>query len=178
MHVRVVADAGDNCPVTLTRMDSSGGRFDVLIGELILGAPAGSGSSMFTVRATSCLGVISTVSVPIDVRTAAPFAISATQSVEFTPVLAGSTNGYVIVPIVNRTGLPLPITSVTLAKGIDFRIDGALRLPLVLDPGQELPVRIEFQPTRTGQFTDELLIARSDSPTPSVRVSLAGQTAN
>ena len=178
MHVRVVADAGDNCPVTLTRMDSSGGSFDVANGELILGAPAGSGTSLFTIRATSCNGVTSSASVPVDVRTSAPFAISAAQSVEFAPVVTGSTNGYVIVPIVNRTGLPLPITSVTLAHGTDFRIDGVLRLPLMLDPGQELPVRIEFQPTRAGQLTDELLIARSDSPTPSLRVSLSGQTAN
>ncbi|MGZ8833248.1 MAG: Ig-like domain-containing protein, partial [Thermoanaerobaculia bacterium] len=178
LHVRVVADAGDDCAVTLVRMDDAGGRFDASTGELVLGAPAGSGSAVVTVRATSCDGTTSAVSVPVDVRAARPFAISAAQSFDFNPTPVGSTNGSVIVSIVNRTGLPLPITRVTLAKGSDFRIDGVVRLPLVLDPGQELPVRVEFQPAKAGKLTDELLISTGDSMTASLKVSLSGQGAN
>jgi hypothetical protein len=159
-------------------MDDAGGRFDALTGELILGAPAGSGSAVVTVRATSCDGTTSAVSVPVDVRAARPFAIGAAQSFDFTPAPVGSTNGSVIVSIVNRTGLPLPITRVTLAHGSDFRIDGVVRLPLMLDPGQDLPVRVEFQPAKAGQVTDELLISTSDSMSPSLKVSLSGQGAN
>jgi hypothetical protein len=101
--------------------------------------------------------------------------VDAVQSFDFSPAPVGSTNGYVIVSLVNRTSLPLPVTRVSLATGSDFRIEGVAGLPVVLAPGQELPIRVTFEPAHEGSLTDTILVGTSDPNAPSVKIKVSGQ---
>jgi hypothetical protein len=49
------------------------------------------------------------------------------------------------------------------------------RLPLVLRAGQELPVRVAFQPRHAGTHNDVLIVSTMDPYAPELQIELRGE---
>jgi uncharacterized repeat protein (TIGR01451 family) len=177
LHFRAVADAGPDCAVTLAPAGDYG-RYDEPTGEFVVTPNAINASSVISIRATSCTGSTSTAMIPIERGDAVAFVPSAVRRVEFLPARTGSSQGYAVVSLVNRTSLPMPIAKVALADGSSYRIDGVIGLPVVLGPGQELPVRVVFEPKAAKAVADRLLVWTSDPALPALTIELAGEGTN
>ena len=167
VRFRVAAAAAENCYVTVAQ-DTNAGRFDPATGEFVFTAAGNARPGSFVVpfRAGLCSGVAGRAAVRIDIVSGAADGVGVAEvpvsAIGFAAAVPGSANGYVIVPVANSGNGPLAIGRIALANGTSFRIDGTLGLPVVLQPGQRLPVRLEFQPDRVGDLTDMLLIETSD----------------
>ena len=179
LHFRVVADAGANCAVTLSRLDSNGGRFDDRTGEFTIGSIPTGGSSSISVRATSCNGRTSTAVIPFDGQESSPYTVNAVESFDFSPAPVGPTNGYVVVSLVNRTALPLPVTRGCPSPPV--RTSGSKAWPgcrSFLRQDRKLAIRVTFEPAHEGSLTDTILVATSDPNAPSVKITVSGQAVN
>jgi hypothetical protein len=178
LHFRVAVASPDlNCSPTMERVGPIG-RFDAGSGEFGVTAPTAlkRGSIVVPFRATDCSGNTVARSARIDVDDApARRLTAAVDALQFGTVASGTTSGYVIVPLTNSGALPLRIARVSLATGAHFRLDGVLGLPVTLQPGQSLPVRVEFDPTAEGQLTDTLRVETDDVEGTVVEIGLSGE---
>jgi uncharacterized repeat protein (TIGR01451 family) len=183
LHFRVAVASPDlNCSPSVERVGPIG-RFDAGSGEFGVTAPTAlkRGSIVVPFRATDCAGNTVARSARIDVDdTPVRRLTAAVDAMQFGSAVSGTasntTSGYAIIPLTNSGSLPLRVARVTLATGVHFRLDGVLGLPITLQPGQSLPVRVEFDPTTVGQLTDTLRVETDDADGAVLEIALRGES--
>jgi hypothetical protein len=175
----VVAMPSGDCAATVVASGNRG-TFDPEIREFEF-TPASSarGNVLVPFLATGCNGMTETRTVRIDVIPASEThrgrVAVAVERLEIARAMAGSENGYVIVPIVNEGDAALTVKRITTRSSSSLRLDGILGLPVVLQPGQELPVRVALQSRTAGDIEELLTIETSDGDR---TVVIAGHAAN
>jgi uncharacterized repeat protein (TIGR01451 family) len=145
------------------KMAGADGVFDAAKGEYVVTiAPStDSGTMLIPFVATGCNGISSKRAVRIEVRgsneTRAARLLPITK-LAFPQTEVGSTSGYVVMPVSNMTSTPVTIHDVTTSSNSAIRLDGVLGLPVVLQPGQELSIRVAIQPVAAGAIAETMII--------------------
>jgi len=162
VRFRVVAEGG--CANAVTPLVNIG-AFDATTGQFTYRAPeGGSGSVRVPFRAVACDGSTTTAVATIDFGPAARS--RSVDAIDFGSTMTGASNGYTIVPFVNHGTTPLAVTSVSFRTGSDFRVNGGAQLPIELQPGEELPLRITFEPHAEGPSDDTIVVSTNSTEGP------------
>jgi hypothetical protein len=166
VRFRVMAADGQDCAATVS-MSGERGVFEPADGEyqFTASASASAGSMLVPFRASGCNGTSASRTVRIDV--VAPGAESrprlslAVQRVAFGDVPVGSQTGYAVLPLSNDGDAPMTVQKISVPSGTPLRFDGILGLPVILQPGQQLPVRVALQPRVSGDIVQTVTINTS-----------------
>ena len=132
--------------------------------------------------ATDCVGQIATGTVTIIV-------VSSTTSGELGPghlcvpvtkiffdtAPANGTCGFITVSLTNAVAGVLRISSMGLADGTNFRLEGPATLPMSLQSAEVIQLKIMFLPKTSGTLRDTLTITSDDPSQPAITIVLKGK---
>ncbi|GEM_PF-2471905 len=173
-----------NCQVSITASglpDHAG--FEVTSGRFIFTPTADQKDKTFVVTFTAndCIGQKATGTVAIMVIDAEDedgppqqVCVPVTK-IFFGPVAINSGCGFVIVSVANAGGRMLRINSLSFLDGTHFRIEGVSGLPVLLQSGSVLQLKIVFQPKSSGTLKDTLTITTDDPEKPTITIQLKGK---
>jgi hypothetical protein len=93
----------------------------------------------------------------------------------FAPTQIGGGCGFVMISLSNAGLGTLRITSMLLADGSQFQVEGLASLPISLQSAGTIQLKIMFQPKRKGPALDTLTIRTDDPANPQVDIVLKGK---
>ncbi|HEX8154130.1 MAG TPA: hypothetical protein VF698_13435 [Thermoanaerobaculia bacterium] len=163
-----------NCATTLV-MTSDFGAFDGTSYRYTATTSEARRIRLASFRATDCRGRVSTATVPLHVGSATSqrSGLVAVKKLTFAPAVAGADARAATLTVTNAGRTALRISSVGLAGGEHFRVEGLQTAPIALLPSRTLELRVVFDPERAGSLTDQLQIATSDGD--ALVVDLSGE---
>ena len=133
-------------------------------------APSGAGTEQGQITLTdNATGSPSSISLTGTGTTSA--SLSAPTDVDFGDVTIGSSGSRTITLVSNGTGA-VTVSSVTVV-GAGFE-DSPQALPQVLQPNQQMSVKLSFDPTAAGNATGTVTIATNSAASPTVTVRMHG----
>lgn len=158
--------SGSNFPVTLDPGKEL--TLDVQFNPTTTGSATG----QLTVNSTSSGNPVSIVTLSGAGTTLPVSKLSAaSKSVDFGAVTLGSSTTQSLAPI-SAGSAPVTVKSVTVS-GAGFTVSGN-SFPVTLNPGQQFPLDVRFNPTATGTSAGRLTVNTASATDPTASVNLTG----
>jgi len=174
------------CPVSMTASGMPDLGAASLIADMFTFTPTAAQigeSFIVSFTATDCFGHTRTSSVNIVVIDADSNCVArgagsidvVAKRLDFSTSSVNDRSGAATVSIANKGGGSLTINSILLSDDRNYRMEGFVASPVVLQPGGVIELRVLFEPKNKGQNSASLTINSSDPNNPTVEIKLKGK---